>query len=131
MIQGFEDVLHLFAHEVEHEFGFTAAAHFHKRLQDEWVESGVRGDLALLLFAEEALAHDLLHGGAGGIPEILQLVPFGNESLHFLLECQEAFGELDDRGRRVVVAALHGLGSLVADALFFLGEGVTEEREGA
>jgi hypothetical protein len=35
----------------------------------------VRGDFALLPLAEESLADDLLHGGAGGIAEVFQFVP--------------------------------------------------------
>lgn len=41
-----------------------------------------------------------------------------------------AFGEVDHRRRRVVVAGVHGLGAFGPDALLLAAEGVAGQAEG-
>lgn len=130
VVEGLEHALHLLPHEIQHDPRLGAAAQLNERFENGTVESGVGGDFSFLLFAEEPFAHDLLNGGAGGIPEVFDSIPLGDEAFDPLLECEQTPRGLDDGGGGIVVAALHGRRALAADVRLFLGERVAEEAKG-
>ncbi len=64
------------------------------------------------------------------IADVIEFLPFPDQSFNLGLKAQQTLGELDHRRRRIVFAILHGLGGHLIETFFFPVKRLTEVAEG-